>query len=393
MLGQSAGGNGDGVTPLTDEELQALLLLVEGYKLQGNPQQGSSRNFYPPQAQYFPSEDGPLVGKRETGKRNLGGHRTKAQLEQPMSFENSLSDGGAVFLGQKRSKRIGDSSTAQKSMQSSSIRIKKETDPAVEADLDKIFAGVAGDHSKHSSIPTTAISSNHQIIPPPSSGIQKKSIDWSNYFGIDKRSDKQSAGVTGEESKQAPSSSASSLSSAPATMTHHNEGKNEKKSIGKSNEHEVTSSSKSLEGGDGHPNIIEKSDKLKDKKDKTRLENDTEEKADRKWILKEFYKNLAMSTNVRKRKRESPNGGTEEDVDKLEKIERKMEEAGDQIIWDALKYTGAHKDAQLSPDELAQVKSEIIHKLAAAYSLEKIREAIEEFRQQLAQLKDKQQHY
>lgn len=49
-----------------------------------------------------------------------------------------------------------------------------------------------------------------------------------------------------------------------------------------------------------------------------------------------------------------------------------MEEAGDKIIWDALKYTGAHKDAELSPEELAQVKNEIIQKLAAAYRYTKL---------------------
>lgn len=62
---------------------------------------------------------------------------------------------------------------------------------------------------------------------------------------------------------------------------------------------------------------------------------------------------------------------SQNNLDKLEKIERKMEEAGDKIIWDALKYTGAHKGAELSPEELAQVKNEIIQKLAAAYRYKK----------------------
>jgi len=55
------------------------------------------------------------------------------------------------------------------------------------------------------------------------------------------------------------------------------------------------------------------------------------------------------------------------ELDKLEELEKKMAEAGDKIIWDALKYTGSHRDESLSPQELAQVKSNIISKLSTAY--------------------------
>jgi hypothetical protein len=55
------------------------------------------------------------------------------------------------------------------------------------------------------------------------------------------------------------------------------------------------------------------------------------------------------------------------DLDKLEQLEKKMADAGDQIIWDALKYTGAHRDETLSPEQLAQVKNNIVQKLSTAY--------------------------
>jgi hypothetical protein len=55
------------------------------------------------------------------------------------------------------------------------------------------------------------------------------------------------------------------------------------------------------------------------------------------------------------------------EVDELADLDQKMKAAGDDIIWDALKYTGAHKDENLSPSELAQVKKTIIDKLATAY--------------------------
>jgi len=364
-------------TPLTEEELQSLSMLIDAY----GPDKISLllRDLYgPQQPQYFSREDAIQMGKRETGKR------AKGQLgqEQPMSFENSLGDNYPMFLNQKRSKRIGNPPKS-----ASSVRIKKETDTAVEASLDKIFGGhmQREDDNKHStSIPTTAISSSDQIPAPSHTQTKsKKAINWSDYFGIDKRQDKHPEAISSSLSDTSDHYDAEH--EHKTINTHNNPDKNDK---GKA----TTSASSSLGSAPPMPTETDKAEKLKEKKDKSRQENDTEDKPDRSWILKEFYKNLAMSTNV-KRKRESPGIGTNKQIDKLEKIERKMEEAGDQIIWDTLKYTGAHRDAELSPEQLSQVKNEIIQKLSAAYSLEKIREAIEEFRQQLSQLKDKQQYY
>ncbi|CAL8107234.1 unnamed protein product [Orchesella dallaii] len=380
---------GDGPTspqlsdvPLSDEELQALLLLLEGHAFQGKQPLTQPQNFYVPPAQYYNQEMRELspMGKRETGKRTP----TQLGLEQPMSFENSVGDNYPVFLNVKRSKRIGDS----KMKTTSSVRIKKETNPNVEASLDKIFGDDpkehVGDQHHSTSIPTTAISSSDQIPAPSSTQTKpKKAINWSDYFGIDKRQDRQHT-----EAKEAPLQSSSTINHHD--VQHEHEGVNKQDSA--KSDQTITSVSTNLENAAPASESNEKSKNAKEKKDKNKLENDTDEKADRKWILKEFYKNLAMSTNV-KRKRESPNSEASKDLDKLEKIERKMEEAGDQIIWDTLKYTGAHKDAELSPEEVSHVKNQIIQKLAAAYSLEKIREAIEEFRQQLGQLKDKQQYY
>lgn len=97
------------VGPLSDEELQALVLLLDGYRLQGTNK--SPGNYYGPPAQYFAGEAGD-VGKRETGRKRSGNANRQLGLEQPMSFENSVgsSDNYPVFLNQKRSKRIGDPS-------------------------------------------------------------------------------------------------------------------------------------------------------------------------------------------------------------------------------------------------------------------------------------------
>lgn len=104
-LPQTAGGMG----PLSDEELQSLLLLLEEYQQEKSV---PVRNFYSPPPQYFtPSMEFAGVEKRETGKRTSG-NRGSLVLEQPMSFENSVGgDNYPVFLNQKRSKRVGNPSS------------------------------------------------------------------------------------------------------------------------------------------------------------------------------------------------------------------------------------------------------------------------------------------
>jgi len=99
-------------------------------------------------------------------------------------------------------------------------------------------------------------------------------------------------------------------------------------------------------------------------------------------MLQEFYKNFAMMTNVRKRKRESPPPPQPQAL-ALEGLEKQMSAVGDKIIFDTLKYSGAHRDMDLSSQELARVKQTVIDKLATAYSLEKVRQAVDELRTDL----------
>lgn len=66
-------------------------------------------------------------------------------------------------------------------------------------------------------------------------------------------------------------------------------------------------------------------------------------------------------------------------VDKnIDRMERKLGNIEEKIIDDAVKYTGAHTG---TPNEdMRKVKSEIVHHLEAAYSLEKMKNALEEFK-------------
>ncbi len=176
----------------------------------------------------------------------------------------------------------------------------------MEADLDKIFAGAknsnqqAESHSSHqsTSIPTTPIAANQ--IPPPSS-LQKKpkkSIDWTEHFGIDKRQDNHKLTSSKVES---PSNSKGTENEQVAVMRNiHNTYQESDPAADKNtapSANGVTHAQGSEKGSQG------KNEKVKKDESKNTWENDTDEKADRKWILKEFYKNLAMTN---KRKRESP---------------------------------------------------------------------------------------
>lgn len=59
--------------------------------------------------------------------------------------------------------------------------------------------------------------------------------------------------------------------------------------------------------------------------------------------------------------------GTSNDLDGLNDLEHKMTQVGDKIIWDAVKYTGAHRDQTISPSELAKVKANILKQLETVY--------------------------
>lgn len=147
----------------------------------------------------------------------------------------------------------------------------------------------------------------------------KKDIDWSEYLGIDKRS--------------------------PITIT-------------------------------------EKADKAKAKTEaeQKKLENlttDTKQDTkpsdtpDKEWMMHEYFKNFALASSVRKKRSEVKGQDKTNDklseIDKLKQLETQMEKVGDKIIWDALKFTGAHKDEQLSGQEMDKVRANLIKKLATAY--------------------------
>ncbi|XP_034478135.1 uncharacterized protein LOC117784494 [Drosophila innubila] len=68
------------------------------------------------------------------------------------------------------------------------------------------------------------------------------------------------------------------------------------------------------------------------------------------------------------------------DPEKLESMDKKLQSIEDFIIDETIKYTGAHEGIN-SQDEIRKLKEHVLSRLATAYSLEKMRRALDKLRQ------------
>ncbi|XP_017150438.1 uncharacterized protein LOC108160752 isoform X1 [Drosophila miranda] len=171
-----------------------------------------------------------------------------------------------------------------------------DAEPDTEAEADerrrkKKRAAVSGaGHSKHLRAPTVG----HLMLRA------KKSIDWSQYFGLDLDRKKKSAQETEQTKKRLESDS-----------TNNNSNNNE------------------------------------------------EEEPD------------AQEENKKKR---------DMDPEKLESMDRKLQSIEDFIIDETIKYTGAHEGVN-NREDIRKIKDHVLSRLATAYSLEKMRRALDKLRQ------------
>ncbi|XP_070139935.1 trichohyalin isoform X2 [Drosophila kikkawai] len=67
------------------------------------------------------------------------------------------------------------------------------------------------------------------------------------------------------------------------------------------------------------------------------------------------------------------------DVEKLESMDKKLQSIEDFIIDETIKYTGAHEGLN-SRDDIRRIKDHVLSRLATAYSLEKMRRALDKLR-------------
>jgi queuine/archaeosine tRNA-ribosyltransferase len=63
-------------------------------------------------------------------------------------------------------------------------------------------------------------------------------------------------------------------------------------------------------------------------------------------------------------------------------MDTKLRNVEDEIVNEALKYTGAH-EGTTDAKEIQEVKDKVMANLATAYNLEKMRQALREFRSSL----------
>lgn len=68
------------------------------------------------------------------------------------------------------------------------------------------------------------------------------------------------------------------------------------------------------------------------------------------------------------------------DPEKLESMDKKLQSIEDFIIDETIKYTGAHEGIN-NQEEIRKLKEHVLARLATAYSLEKMRRALDKLRQ------------
>ncbi|XP_045481818.1 uncharacterized protein LOC123685960 [Harmonia axyridis] len=110
---------------------------------------------------------------------------------------------------------------------------------------------------------------------------------------------------------------------------------------------------------------------------------------DKQWMVDRYHKAIAVSKKnveyplqsfrnhegIKNAKRVK---GETDDM-KLETMDRKLKMIEDEIVDDALKYTGANEGVT-DPKDIAEVEDGIISRLAKAYSIEKMRRALGEYK-------------
>ncbi|XP_059483696.1 uncharacterized protein LOC132201507 isoform X2 [Neocloeon triangulifer] len=188
---------------------------------------------------------------------------------------------------------------------SSGAPLHEKTDDKTKAELAEIFDKKASaTDSSHKAVATTAkpaastTGSAGSTAKPQQKVIKKKSVDWSQYFGIDKR------------------------------------GKN-------------------LD------------------------EMDDEERK----MMERYYRTFALATTLKK-KRSTPMVLHSGEPKSLENMDQKLKAMEDLIVDEAVKFTGAHQGTA-DPAQIRKIKEQVLERLAAAYSLEKMRQALVEFRSSL----------
>nr|CAD7259475.1 unnamed protein product [Timema shepardi] len=185
--------------------------------------------------------------------------------------------------------------------------------------------------------------------------IKKKSIDWSDYFGIDRRRKKTGSIINNESEIRKNKNSIDDdwlLNQYYRTLVKTN-NPNQKRTLNTPRIHE-------------HP-INKKQEMFAQPFDTRIFDADTYVKNTHKY---------APSKKINSGQEINNEGA------RIDNMNNKLKNIEDLIINEAVKYTGAHEGSTDS-EEIQAVKDKVMSRLAAAYSLEKMRRALGEFKSSL----------
>lgn len=274
------------------------------------------------------NDDDAIYASKPTRARNY--QKDKRKSNHGMQMFNPYTQ----FQVRKRSSSYPDPTMPHQHKRSTS---KRQTDPKVEKELSNIFGGntiesssvegtsflpetaptqnvtsskVAQNFTKVTSTNQTPSTLKEEISSATSLSekplqIKKKSVDWSDYFGIDKRK---------------------------------------------------------------------------------RSDSDDE---DKEWLIENFHKTISMSnkkrnsenlqTDLCKHGKNDQSNADHESKQKIDDVDDKLQSIEENIVDEALKYTGAH-EGESNLKKVRKIKDEVISRLAAAYNLEKMRKALGDYK-------------
>lgn len=124
---------------------------------------------------------------------------------------------------------------------------------------------------------------------------------------------------------------------------------------------------------------------------------------DKEWLMERYHKAVSMTAKrstdyplqhfhihdqQQQQQEKIKKDDTKTEEDKIKEIDEKLKNIEDAIVDDAIKYTGAH-EGTIDSKEVQEVKDRVISRLAAAYSLEKMRRALGEYKLSVAKEKNR----
>lgn len=133
-----------------------------------------------------------------------------------------------------------------------------------------------------------------------------------------------------------------------------------------------------------------------------RKKSSNSDDVDKEWLIERYHKSIAMAT--KKRNTDLPVksfrthnekltvNSDDNSSQKINEMDSKLKLLEDKIVDDALKYTGA-RQGETTLKNIQETKDRVIYRLAAAYNIEKMRNALNEYRLLVPQNKKPEKDY